>query len=195
MDPQPATQLYGTYTSPYVRHCRIALAETGRDYALIETDYSQSARLAPAKRVPFLKAGNLVLNDSLSILKFIRESAGRAFLPSLEDCDLFALTNTALDTAINLFLLEKDGLTADDSDYLRRQGQRVADILDTLDRRAATLPASGSDFSEGELRLGCFLDWALFRERISLADHIELAAFLKRINEYPAFANSCPRTA
>jgi len=185
-------QLYGTYTSPYVRHCRIALAETGQDYELIETDYAQSARLSPAKRVPFLKAGERTLNDSLSILKFVRESAGRVFLPDVDDCDLFALTNTAMDTAINLFLLEKDGFTPAESAYLRRQSERIADILEALDRRASELPAKTSDFTEGELRLGCFLDWALFRERISLADHVELAAFLERIREYVVFANTSP---
>ncbi|RFF29270.1 glutathione S-transferase family protein [Wenzhouxiangella sediminis] len=186
-------QLYGTYTSPYVRHCRIALAETGQDYELIETDYAQSARLAPAKRVPFLKAGDLVLNDSLSILKFIRESARRAFLPDVEDCDLFALTNTALDTAINLFLLEKDGLGPAQSGYLARQAARVHDILEALEGRAGALPAKTDRFTDGELRLGCFLDWALFRERITLTEHIELAAFLERMKEYPCFANTPPR--
>ncbi|MDZ7790975.1 MAG: glutathione S-transferase family protein [Xanthomonadales bacterium] len=185
-------QLYGTFTSPYVRHCRIALAETRQDYELIETDYAQSARLSPAKRVPFLKAGDRVLNDSLSILKFVRESAGGAFLPDVDDCDLFALSNTALDTAVNLFLLEKDGLTAEHSGYLKRQSERVYEILQALNRRVADFPVKTQDFTEGELRLGCFLDWALFRERIALADHVELAAFLERINNYPEFASTAP---
>lgn len=187
-------QLYGTYTSPYVRHCRIALAETGQNYELIETDYAQSARLAPAKRVPFLKADDRALNDSLSILKFIRESAGQAFLPDIDDCDLFALTNTALDTAINLFLLEKDGLTAAQGGYLGRQEKRLHDILDALNRRVRAVPAKTGGFTDGELRLGCFLEWALFRERIALIDHMELAAFLERMKEYPEFANTTPTT-
>lgn len=187
-------QLYGTYTSPYVRHCRIALAETGQEFELIETDYAQSARLAPAKRVPFLEAGDRVLNDSLSILKFLRESAGQAFLPDVDDCDLFALANTALDTAVNLFLLEKDGLTPEQSGYLGRQSERVRDTLHALDKRAAGLPAKTRDFTEGELRLGCFLDWGLFRERISLAEYPGLDAFLQRVREYPPFADTPPAT-
>lgn len=189
-----AMQLYGTYTSPYVRHCRIALVETGQDFELIETDYAQSARLAPAKRVPFLKVGNRALNDSLSILKFVRESAGQDFLPDIDDCDLFALTNTALDTAINLFLLEKDGLTPEHSGYLGRQSERVRDTLDALDTRAATLPAQKNHYADGELRLGCFLDWGLFRERISLTDHPRLDSFLQRMRTYPAFADTAPKT-
>lgn len=188
-------KLYGSYTSPYVRHCRIALAETGQDYELIETDYEQSARLAPARRVPFLQAGDRMLNDSLSILKFVRESAGQSFLPDLDDCDLFALTNTALDTAINLFLLEKDGLTPEHSNYLGRQAGRVHDILDALDRRAPVLPDRSRGFTDGELRLGCFLDWALFRDRITLNEHPQLSAFLQRMKAYPPFAATAPAIA
>ncbi|NBB92811.1 MAG: glutathione S-transferase [Gammaproteobacteria bacterium] len=187
-------QLYGTYTSPYVRHCRIALAESGQHYELVQTDYEQSARLAPARRVPFLKAGDRVLNDSLSILKFIRESAGGAFLPDVDDCDLFALSNTALDTAINLFLLEKDGLTPEPSNYLARQAGRVGDILNALNQRAATRPEKNSAFTDGELRLGCFLDWALFRERLDLSEHAELARFLERLKQYPEFVETAPFT-
>ncbi len=187
-------QLYGTYTSPYVRHCRIALAETGQDYELIETDYAQSARLAPAKRVPFLKAGDRTLNDSLSILKFVRESAGQAFLPDVDDSDLFALSNTALDTAINLFLLEKDSLTPDHSGYLARQAARVDEVLDALEKRTTALTEKTRDFSDGELRLACFLDWGLFRERISLADYPGLKSFLERLRRYPQFSRTAPKT-
>lgn len=186
-------QLHGTLTSPYVRHCRIALAETGQAYELVETDYARSARLAPAKRVPFLQTDEFMLHDSLSILKFVRESAGQAFLPDVSDCDLFALTNTALDTAINLFLLEKDGLTEQHSDYLARQAARVRAILDALERRSGALPRRDDAFSDGELRLGCFLDWALFRERLGLQGHPGLAAFLQRCRDYPAFASTAPR--
>lgn len=185
-------RLYGTYTSPYVRHCRIALAETRQDYELIETDYEQSARLTPAKRVPFLEAGDLVLNDSLSILKYVRESAGQAFLPDVDDCDLFALANTALDTSINLFLLEKDGLTPEHSGYLTRQAARVGDVLGALEDRTAAMPPKKCDFTDGELRLGCFLDWALFRRRLVLDEHAQVRGLLGRLRAYKPFTDTAP---
>lgn len=187
-------KLYGTLTSPYVRHCRIALAETGLDYELVDTDYEQSARLSPARRVPFLHDGERVLNDSLSILQHIRQTAGQPFLPNVADTDLFALTNTALDTAINVFLLEKDGITPEHGTYLARQTGRIGDILNALEARVSATPRRSSDgFTEGELRLGCFLAWALFRERLSLDAHSHLAAFLDRIGAYEPFAATPPR--
>ena len=32
-------KLFGSYTSPYVRHCRIVLAQNGQDCEFVETDY------------------------------------------------------------------------------------------------------------------------------------------------------------
>ncbi|NBD94978.1 MAG: glutathione S-transferase [Gammaproteobacteria bacterium] len=188
-------QLFGTYTSPYVRHCRVALVETGQDYELIETDYDRSAKLAPAKRVPFLQDGDVILNDSLSILQHIRQRAGQAFLPDVGDTDLFALTNTALDTAINLFLLEKDGLSANRTPYLSRQAGRVSDILDALESRVASFQGKSGTFTEGQLRLGCFLGWGLFRKRLTLDHHVGLQVFLHRLKQYPAFAETAPPRA
>ena len=51
-------ELFGSYTSPYVRHCRIAFKETGLAYSFTETDHDMSAKLSPAK-VPFLHHNDL----------------------------------------------------------------------------------------------------------------------------------------
>jgi glutathione S-transferase len=72
-------KLYGSYTSPFVRHCRIALIETGLAFDFIETDQTGSAAKSPTKRVPFLEDGNIFLTDSSSILKHIREKTGHTF--------------------------------------------------------------------------------------------------------------------
>ena len=103
-------KLYGSYTSPFVRHCRIALLETGLACEFIETDQAGSAAKSPTKRVPFLEDGDVFLTDSSSILKHIREKAGTAFLSSASELDLFAMVNTALDATVNLFFLERDHL-------------------------------------------------------------------------------------
>lgn len=46
-------ELFGSYTSPFVRHCRIALLETKTKFSFTETDFETSAKLSPAKRFPF----------------------------------------------------------------------------------------------------------------------------------------------
>lgn len=183
-------QLFGSYTSPYVRHCRIVLAQTGLVYKFVETDYDKSAAMSPARRVPFLHDGDLTLTDSASILRYLREKAGQAFFPDIRDYDLFLLTNTALDSAVNLFILERDGLTPANSPYLERQHRRVQDSLAFLEDRVDVDSADLA--SDMVLRLGCFLSWALFRERISLDDYPALAELKRRFEDVPAIAATHP---
>ena len=53
-------KLYGSFTSPFARHCRIVLLETGQACDFVETDYAASAAASPAKKVPFLQDGDIV---------------------------------------------------------------------------------------------------------------------------------------
>jgi len=186
-------KLFGSYTSPYVRHCRIVLAQTGQDCRFVETDYEQSAELSPARRVPFLYDDKLMLTDSASILRYLREKAGQPFFPDIRDYDLYLLVNTAMGSAVNLFLLERDGITPADCGYLVRQRGRVEDTLSFLDRQIGDgVPDANSD---GMIRLGCFLSWALFRERISLDDHAALAQFQRQFESDPQIAATHPSRA
>ncbi len=183
-------KLYGSYTSPYVRHCRIVLAQAGLNCKFIQTDYEQSAEMSPTRRVPFLYDAKLMLTDSASILRYLREKAGQAFFPDIRDYDLFLLVNTAMDSTVNLFLLERDGVTPSESSYLLRQRGRVEDTLAYVDRQVGDAPTSMD--SDGMIRLGCFLSWALFRKRISLGDHSALAEFQRQFESDPTIAATHP---
>ncbi|QOC23160.1 glutathione S-transferase [Wenzhouxiangella sp. AB-CW3] len=188
-------QLYGSFTSPYVRHCRIALIEGGIEFEFVETDYAASARLTPTRRVPFLKDGNLLLTDSASILRHIRETSRRPFLQTVEQADLFAMVNTAMDSTVNLFLLERDGITPAQSPYLQRQADRVQDILNDLNERLLAMndQPSQNRLNDALLRLGCFLDWARFRQRIDPARYSALQRFLDQLAPWPPFVATRPR--
>lgn len=191
-------ELYGSYTSPFVRHCRIALLESGLPCRFVETDAASSARLSPTQKVPFLKYTDKgeenLLTDSSAILKYIREQSGTPFFHgapnALHDYNNFCTANTLMDTAINLFYLEKDGLTAQQSAYLARQQSRLDTGLAELEK--LTL-ASTTPYSDGELRIACFLDWALFRQRIDVKPYPRLSAFLEGIRQYPHFLDTAPK--
>lgn len=182
-------ELYGSYTSPFVRHCRIALAESGQHFDFIDTDYAQSALGSPAQRVPFLRIGELQLHDSSSILKYIREHSGDEFLTDLITFDRYCLVNTALDTCINLFLLERDGFTAEQIPYLQRQQNRINAILQELNN--IDWPAK-APWNDATIRLVCFLDWALFRKRLNLTAYPKLLAILEQAREKDLFASTAP---
>lgn len=182
-------KLYGSYTSPFVRHCRIALTQENQAFDFIETDYEGSAQLSPTAKVPYLEDGDLVLSDSSSILKHIRDSAGKPFLADIAEFETYTLANTALDTAINLFLLSKEGVLAADVPYLTRQVTRLETALAALDKRID--PAAGIA-DDASLRCACLLGWALYRQRFELQGFPRLAQLLATANIDPLFAATAP---
>ncbi len=182
-------KLFGSYTSPFVRHCRIVLAQQQRQFEFVSTDYTQSAQQSPAMRVPFFSDNDLKLHDSSSILRYLRNSAGQSFCATPEQFDLYCMVNTALDTTVNLFLLERDGITAADVSYLQRQQSRVEAILSELNQ--ITWPETEVE-NDAHLRLACFLSWAQFRERLDLQQWPQLQGFLAAMNQQAWFANTHP---
>ncbi len=182
-------QLFGSYTSPYVRHCRIALAETGLRCEFVESDTRTSAERSPSQKLPFLQDGELLLTDSASILRYLREKAGQSFFPSLRDFDDFCLANTLMDAAQNLLVLERDGLTPAQSPYLERQQRRIDTVLDALAQRA---PSNQPPFSDFELRLGCVLAWGRYRNRFSFQQYAGLTELLEGLDQYAPFAETAP---
>ncbi len=185
-------KLFGSYTSPFVRACRIALIETKIDCEFIETDAASSAQLSPTKKVPFLQDGDIALTDSSSIVKYIREQAGEPFLNTITHYDNFLLINTALDTCVNLFLLEKDSITPEQSPYLQRQAARIASTLGELNKLTLSTTAPYNDV---ELRLACYLGWGEYRDRFSIEEFKHLKAFMAGISTYVPFTCTAPPAA
>jgi len=191
-------KLYGSYTSPFVRHCRIALLEGQAQGSLecefIETDIVGSGKLSPTKKVPFLqdinKGKEVELTDSASILMYLREQSSQAFFNDASDFNLFCNVNTVLDASVNLFFLElKDNILPTDGSYLERHQERVLSALSYFNESQYS---SQAPFTDGELRLACFLDWGLFRKRISLEGLNNLQALLNAARNYDVFSNTAP---
>ncbi len=182
-------KLYGSYTSPFVRHCRVAVLQAGFDFEFIEADYAASAAQSPTSKVPYLAADDMLLTDSSTIIKYVREKAGHSFLAELDDYENFTLVNTAMDSVINLFLLENDGIGPAQVKYLSRQNNRVASILATLDERFAQEQSISRD---GALRCACFIDWALFRRRIDIDAYGHLQGLLAAARAVEVFADTAP---
>ena len=186
-------ELYGSYTSPFVRHCRIALIETGLDFTLIETDQQQSDKLVNTKKVPFFdicdEAGQTMrLSDSSSILRFIREKAGQSFMPTLLDLENFCFINTQQDTGANVFYLEKFGINTENNAYIVRQHSRIQQGLKSLN----DMNISFKENDDVSIRLACYLDWGLFRQRFTLDAYPNLQHILTSANTYAPFQQTPP---
>ncbi len=182
-------KLYGSYTSPFVRHCRIALLETGLSFEFIETDMTGSAEKSPTKRVPFLEDGDQFFTDSSSIIKYVREKVGKTFYATTKELDVFCLVNTALDATINLFFIERDGVQVATIPYLQRQAARIESILGELN--AMELPMC-SPYNDAQLRLACFIGWAKFRKRLDFTPFPNLEDFFATANSYENFRLTTP---
>ena len=194
-------KLYGVRTSPYVRHARVALAESGLSWQL-EQVTPDTITLSPTLRVPFLIDGDLTLTDSAVIVRYAREQSGQSFLPSVGDHELFALATSVLDTAVNLYLLNIGDSAAlaevttgtstigfNPRTYYERRQERIVAGMKGLDQFELNASAP---FSDGHIRLACLLDWAGYRETIDLSGLSNLSALLTRIREWPTFAETAP---
>ncbi|MGX5915524.1 glutathione S-transferase N-terminal domain-containing protein [Aliidiomarina sp. Khilg15.8] len=181
-------KLFGSYTSPYVRHCRIALLQTETKFEFLETDYTQSAKGSPAQRVPYLQHEGMQLHDSASILKYIRFRAEQPFCASCESFDYFCLVNAALDSTVNLFLLENSGVDIHTNNYTQRQASRIESVLQALEERAA----EGLEWDDAGIRLACFIDWASFRKRLNFDKYPALLQWLDDANQDRIFTSTKP---
>lgn len=181
-------KLYGSFTSPFVRHCRIALLQSGAEFEFIETNYEQSATGSVAMRVPYLEHNGLTLNDSMSILRYVRERHDQIFCRNLAEYDLLLLINTALDSTINLFLLENSGIDIASNNYTQRQTARIQQCLEHLEQRAS----DGLEWNDAGIRLACFIDWAQFRQRISFERFPALQGWLEGASQSQEFQLTSP---
>lgn len=184
-------KLFGSYTSPFVRHCRIALLQAGLEYEFVETNYEQSAEGSAAMRVPYLEYQGLKLHDSMSILRYVRQASDQPFCQTLAEYDLLLMVNTALDSTINLFLLENSGLDIGNNSYTQRQARRITQSLTYLNDAAA----QGLEWNDAGIRLACFVDWAIFRKRLDFAAYPALLAWLNKAQQSKEFAETAPPTA
>ena len=193
-------QLFGYKASPFVRHVRIALMQTQalrqtqNAAEFIEIDGDYSAKHSPSMKVPFLKDGNLTLTDSTSILRYIREHAGQKFLPNIQSLDTYCLINTLLDSTINIFLLERDGLDPKSEAYqniayLKRQHARIKNGLEHLNSLKLNEQTLDIDV---QLRLDCFLAWGLFPKRFTLDNLPHLQAQLDATHHDELFTLTQP---
>lgn len=182
-------KLYGSYTSPFVRHVRIVLLETGISCDFIETDQAGSAVKSPTQRVPFLEDGDVFLTDSASITKYLREKAGQSYCKTAQELDDVCLVNTLMDATVNLFFIQRDGVDISGVPYLQRQAARIQSTLAELNQQSwpATAP-----YNDAQIRLACFIGWAKLRKQIDFSLYPNLDAFFASANQHPHFQATQP---
>jgi glutathione S-transferase len=174
-------------------------------------------RLNPMLRVPALadtdEAGQVqLLLDSKLIVNYLYDRYPPAAPPTGAELGLSAtlfsphsrwddentllVIDAAVDSAINVFLLELDGIGPAQAPYLQRQRERTARCVSWLEQRLGdgeTLHPGSFGFLD--IALLCALDWLTFRQRYPVADHPQLRRYSEQHRQRPSLLATHPSLA
>ena len=190
-------QVYGTFTSPYVRRVRIVAHELGLTCDLVDTagDAGQAAlrERSPIWKVPAAELDGALVFDSHVIGELLLQRHGPGPLRPLAVDDIegrnaISVIDGALDSLINCFYLEREG-HGSEVPYLHKQRQRATSALAWIEQRLGEDGSlGGGGFGLPEIGLGTALAWMHFRRTFPVAEHPRLLAALEIYEKRPSFA-------
>ena len=206
-----ALKLYGHDPSPFVRRVLILLAELGlpheRDAHGWLDPRDEFTNNAPTKRLPMLDRGPdakvRYVFESRVIASVLYEEPGRIpqpdvqatlYAPALEAADQNVLSaiDTAGETAIQLFLLEKDGIKPDTM-YMKRQVTRVDECLDFVNAEyEAKATLTPGTLAYVDMAVVTTVGWLRFRARADVSRWPNLVAVETATKDRPSFASTRP---
>lgn len=208
--------LYGHDTSPYVRRVRVILQELGVPFERDTNNWAAPGIQAvnPMLRVPALRDGDQVLYDSKLIATYLYDRhggrhggptpapppgapplQGTLFRPEhrYDDENVLLAIDAAADSAINVFLLDRDEVS---SPYLQRQRERVGTCLRFVEERyGGRTTLSGDALSFTDLALVCALEWMHFRQRHDITAYPGLCRVVAAHAGRPSLATTHPSLA
>ena len=207
-------KLFGHDASPYVRRVRVVLAELQipfeRDTHGWQDPAAELVASSPIQRVPMLDLGpaapvrhvfeSRVISALLYSLPHPPPGGDPPFQdalldPSLRllDQNVISVTDAAQDSLVNVFLLEADGIRAEQASYLQRQVSRARGCLDWLERtyRGRRSLVAGS-LAYADVTVLCLLGWIRFRKRLDLAPWPELLALESTHASRPSLVSTRP---
>jgi glutathione S-transferase len=197
--------LFGSPTSPFVRRLRVYCAELGLPYTAVDvfTDAGQARLRAttPLWKVPtVVYEDGAVQWDSAAILgHLIARHGSGPFAAETGDPATSNRTHAtlgALESAIAVFYLRRDGVDIGAIPYMVKQEARVDAALDWLagELRGPVFRSFRADggFGMAELTLFCVLDWMRFRSVRPVASVPAFAAFLAAHEGRPSLVATHP---
>jgi glutathione S-transferase len=191
-------KLYGTTTSPFVRRVRVIAAECGEPVELVDTappaGQERLRAVSPIRKVPVAELPDgRVLFDSRAIVDWLDGAHGwRARLApgrdALDEGNLVNAIDAAVDSAIQLFYLRRDGVAIDGTPYAVRQLERVDAIFAWLGGRLST-----TQLGLPEVSACCVLDWMDFRASYPTERAAGLAPVRAAWRERPSLVATRPQ--
>jgi glutathione S-transferase len=175
-------QLYGSKTSPFVRRIRVLLETTPYDFKEMNIFEAQDAlelnKINPINQIPVLVDGENTIWDSRQIFNYLK-SIHRFQNMDWNDENFLTAIDGAMNAGVSLLLMKRSGIDTDGPFmYVLRQKERMESILDYL--KPYLLDKGLKEWNFHTISLYCFLDWAHFRDIISLDHRPEYQHFLQQ---------------
>jgi len=196
-------KLYGSITSPFVRRLRFVCNELDVKFDFVDTatDAGQAEMRSknPIWKVPCVEADGQILWDSHTIIEYISEKhVGHPKLlrtpqgaEKWREKNLVTAADSCVESAINVFYLNKDGVKVNEVPYMVKQKARVASILAWLKTQLHdNYFTAEKKIGLSELTLYCILDWMRFREMYPVNDDAALKAYLAFHAKHPSIAQT-----
>jgi len=208
-------KLYFSEGSPFARKVRIVLAEKGLPF---ESDVSGGLRspeatATPTMAVPVLEDGALRLWESDLIVDYllrtypdakspVASSAQPALSPWLarpechwQDMATLAMIATCASSMVNLRLMQVDGITPENSDYMARQKTRFEKGLDWLEATVTDEGFAPGWFSIMDIALICPLVFCEMRGVTAWRGRPKVEALVARHQGRPSLLATPPNAA
>jgi len=199
-------KLFFSNGSPYARKVRVVLAEMRLTYEADVQDRVRPIAEAPGPTlaIPLLEDGTLRLWESDLIIDYLlrtypgalpaaRGGPSPPFSPWLarpdrhwEDMTTLATIATAAASMVNLRLMQDDGITPANSDYLSRQKTRVDRCLDWLEERVTDEGFAPGWFSVMDIAFLCPMIYAETRGIMMWRGRPRLDALAERHQSRPS---------
>lgn len=193
-------KLFGSTTSPFVRRVRVVAAELGEPVDLVNTatDAGQAAlrEVSPIGKVPVAQISGRTLFDSRVIIDWLTNVHGWGALRPPSDrwreANQINAIDAALESAIQVFYLRRDGLDVMSVPFGPRQMDRIATIFEWLTRELAE-GRFGAGLGLPEISLLATLDWMELRDVYPVARHeAAFGALRATYRERPSLAATRP---
>ena len=177
-----AYTLIGSKTSPFVRRIRMVMENIPFEFKELNIFETEDAltlnKVNPVNQVPVLVDGEQPIWDSRQIFNYLN-SKHALHKMSWQDENLLTAIEGAMNSGVSLLLMKRSGMNVDEPYmFVNRQKERIESVLDFVKPYMANEGLKEWNFIT--MTLYAFLDWAAFRNIISLEGRTECLNFLAK---------------
>lgn len=197
-------KLYGSFTSPYARKCRIVVNEKSIECEFVEEKPGDSdtrfSQLNPLGKIPVLEVSpELALYDSPIIVEYLDQLAGEPLIPlsgqARWDVQRWhALADGIIDAVVARMIETNRPEQYRMDEAIEKQERKIAAALTVINRATRDREfILGDTYTMADLSIGVAMEYIDFRYPHDWRDRYpELSFWLASVSVRPAFRKTVP---